>query len=763
MLINVIRGLKYMKKIIKGCLLTLSLLSFSLALPSCSPTYIKGETGEMGETGPKGEDGKDGKDGSIFHHGEGKPGDSLGKNTDLYLDSTSGDLYTKENGCWSLIFNIKGENGKDGQDGSDGHDGLNGSDGKDALPAYSSTILPTDLGYIIPSVGSAKVGEEITFTFYPNEGVESTFYSFKLKDNKGNIICGSSADQNVITATMVEGGFIAYVEKVEATPISSAEEFDEAIANLKPGENVIELTGDLDLTNATIAQSPSISTFSSGRKTNDNKLNKKDIIITNENDEPIDLTIYSKNKEKLSVPILNIKGNNVRKFTLKNIMLECMFDPAARNFKNDINELQNTDFINCSGVDELIFQNVDFSLNKDEYCKYYDDLTGEKRSYESLNRISLNFIDFEGRKLVFNHFIQDKKDADFLKSFIDMFTRNDYGENVNENLEEIEINQSIIYCSNPFRIQYTRIDSKLRNVDIKNSKFYLYTHNSVYKSLNPFFEIYNRNAVSKIGNGETYIWPELNINIKNSSYEQYLFNLNENGSGGWWVDRDSLFPITTEIYMDRNGYTQEADGIVDLLKDPTDGSYLFDYNNININLDHFEVNGSELTSSNFTKLPYFERKIRPCIVCLQEVYQNEKDGKENLNEPCIVDSLDDVYLFNLWINEDNPLVSSRLLVKETACITTYNWFTSVSGETLPYDHNLINGFIYDDLNVYPSISIDNEEVHKQDYYETEPYKPTKEEMDYIFKEKILDNFYGLRDYSFLKQYYPKYFGDESSN
>ena len=40
--------------------IALSLLSFSLALPSCSPTYIKGETG------PKGEDGKDGKDGSIF-------------------------------------------------------------------------------------------------------------------------------------------------------------------------------------------------------------------------------------------------------------------------------------------------------------------------------------------------------------------------------------------------------------------------------------------------------------------------------------------------------------------------------------------------------------------------------------------------------------------------------------------------------------------------------------------------------------------------
>ncbi len=147
--------------------------------------------------------------------------------------------------------------------------------------------------------------------------------------------------------------------------------------------------------------------------------------------------------------------------------------------------------------------------------------------------------------------------------------------------------------------------------------------------------------------------------------------------------------------------------------------------------------------------------------------EDGKDGKDGSifyhGEGKPGDSLDDVYLFNLWINEDNPLVSSRLLVKETACITTYNWFTSVSGETLPYDHNLINGFIYDDLNVYPSISIDNEEVHKQDYYETEPYKPTKEEMDYIFKGKILDNFYGLRDYSFLKQYYPEYFGDESSN
>lgn len=36
-------------------------------------------------------------------------------------------------------------------------------------------------------------------------------------------------------------------------------------------------------------------------------------------------------------------------------------------------------------------------------------------------------------------------------------------------------------------------------------------------------------------------------------------------------------------------------------------------------------------------------------------------------------------------------------------------------------------------------------------------------MEYIFDQQVLDNFYGLRDYSFLKEYYPEYFDEEGSN
>ena len=265
-----------MKKLVKGFLLTLSILSFSLALPSCSPTLVKGPQGEVGPMGEQGEKGEDGEDGSIIFHGEGKPDDTLGKDTDLYLDSTNGDLYTKENGSWSFTMNIKGDDGKDGANGSDGQDGLNGSDGKDGEAAYSSTILPTDLGLILPDKGSAKVGETITFTFYPNEGVDSSYYSFKLKDNKGNEILPSGDNENVISTTMVEGGFVALVEKSEITNVSNASDFDDAINNLKPGENVIKLNGDVDLTNADLTQTQSISTFArSSRKNEDEKLNKK--------------------------------------------------------------------------------------------------------------------------------------------------------------------------------------------------------------------------------------------------------------------------------------------------------------------------------------------------------------------------------------------------------------------------------------------------------------------------------------------------------
>ena len=45
-----------------------------------------GPEGPQGPEGPAGENGEDGQDGSLILTGEGKPGDTLGKDTDIYRE-----------------------------------------------------------------------------------------------------------------------------------------------------------------------------------------------------------------------------------------------------------------------------------------------------------------------------------------------------------------------------------------------------------------------------------------------------------------------------------------------------------------------------------------------------------------------------------------------------------------------------------------------------------------------------------------------------
>ena len=134
-----------------------------MGITSCNNEPVQGPQGEQG---PAGENGENGEDGSLILTGEGKPEDTLGKDSDIYIDSKTGDLYQKENGTWTLVMNIKGEDGKDGEDGINGS---SGSDGQDGETAWSNTILPSEGGYVSVNVGSATINEDVTFTVHPNE------------------------------------------------------------------------------------------------------------------------------------------------------------------------------------------------------------------------------------------------------------------------------------------------------------------------------------------------------------------------------------------------------------------------------------------------------------------------------------------------------------------------------------------------------------------------------------------------------------------
>ena len=204
----------------KTKLLTLTALTLIglLGLSSCGSKGEKGDTGATGpagETGPKGdkgdpgEDGKDGEDGSTWLTGTSKPSETLGKVGDMYLNTSNGDVYQKEESGWTLKMNIQGE---DGEDGKDGTNGSNGSSGPKGDTAWSNTILPSENGYVVPSIGSGVKGTTFTINAYPS----TNYYlkSLTLIDKEGNLTSPSySLDEttNVVVSeevSMVEGGYV---------------------------------------------------------------------------------------------------------------------------------------------------------------------------------------------------------------------------------------------------------------------------------------------------------------------------------------------------------------------------------------------------------------------------------------------------------------------------------------------------------------------------------------------------------------------------
>lgn len=71
----------------------------------------------------RGADGVIGQDGSTIRFGSTVPDNSLGNDDDLYLRTTTGDLYTKSAGAWTLAINLVGPEGDQGPQGIQGVEG----------------------------------------------------------------------------------------------------------------------------------------------------------------------------------------------------------------------------------------------------------------------------------------------------------------------------------------------------------------------------------------------------------------------------------------------------------------------------------------------------------------------------------------------------------------------------------------------------------------------------------------------------------------
>jgi hypothetical protein len=96
-------------------------------------TGATGPAGPQGEVGPTGAAGPAGSDGSKWYSGSGVPSGTTGVDSDMYVDTASGDLYQKSVGAWSVVDNITGPQGTQGTQGIQGIQGDPGPQGAQGI------------------------------------------------------------------------------------------------------------------------------------------------------------------------------------------------------------------------------------------------------------------------------------------------------------------------------------------------------------------------------------------------------------------------------------------------------------------------------------------------------------------------------------------------------------------------------------------------------------------------------------------------------
>lgn len=114
------------------------------------PTGATGPTGPIGPTGPAGSNGTNGTNGATWRQGSAVPNNGTGVDGDFYLRTTTGDVYQRASGTYSVIANITGPQGATGSTGPQGptgpagSNGSNGSNGTNGATWYVANGVPSN-------------------------------------------------------------------------------------------------------------------------------------------------------------------------------------------------------------------------------------------------------------------------------------------------------------------------------------------------------------------------------------------------------------------------------------------------------------------------------------------------------------------------------------------------------------------------------------------------------------------------------------------
>lgn len=164
---------------------------------SGGPPGAKGDPGAQGDPGT---DGTNGTNGSNVRSGAGAPAAGLGAAGDVYIDSTTGDLYAKGAGGWTKTGNLAGPPGADGMNGVDAGDTLGGV----RWFAFALTAAFVDAPQLLTSQTYTGASSAASFTFTgANQNGRLAF------DTAGSFVAGgvnlSSYESLDLSATVAGG------------------------------------------------------------------------------------------------------------------------------------------------------------------------------------------------------------------------------------------------------------------------------------------------------------------------------------------------------------------------------------------------------------------------------------------------------------------------------------------------------------------------------------------------------------------------------
>lgn len=124
--------------------------------------------------------------GMSWHNGSVDPIETIGVDGDVYLNTETSALFTKVNGKWEQIANLKGEEGVPGLDGNEGpkgEDGIKGNPGATGVGIKVAEIINGELVIVLTdgtSFNLGKIGSD-EVTLFPALDARRAFYA-KMKE-----------------------------------------------------------------------------------------------------------------------------------------------------------------------------------------------------------------------------------------------------------------------------------------------------------------------------------------------------------------------------------------------------------------------------------------------------------------------------------------------------------------------------------------------------------------------------------------------------